>query len=615
MKTRNIFAALAVGLFATIAVGNIGCTQSEEGKEIPGREFHDTIRTTDTIGKFNISKITVEAAGGHKEVEFTPDADWSFTSSADWLKVTTAKGTKTDRMLMFEVAENRSLEALVANTTLTVGGVKYPLTINQKAGVPEIKVFGAVSEFSEKRTSLTIKKIVSNVELEIASIPDWIASATIETDETGYWSISAQLKPASYDTDARTGDIVIKDKNSDVKVTIPVKCTPSSSDMKLETYGNFGWENPFPGIAVKEGDLSRVFTTFHKPGTLDEADPYTVLAYPATMAKYGGQVKEGAKLYENITIEKVTGGTAPSAAYIVQDWKVTVGEYIDTRDHGIALFIMKESEVEGFDPSIGYADINIDQLYGAYYKKGENPIFAFDFALANNEGTVAFSTYDAAGALTVDITGHKENVDPNFNTKFKGDLTQVSAVTPSATEGAGWTDYVYKVSSTRAQNDQIGLPNGLSLSSTTYNIRISSEKIDAINIASFKFMTNANNGKLKTAGDKFKFATWGEAGIESSEVTILYRVIAKDIMAAPAYSNAGNSSNFEIIEVSKQTEDTDNDGYLEYTYKLKTKNAIANPAPFEYDGVNIYHTGGMSHIGVKIPIGFTGWVKPAPPTE
>lgn len=613
MKTRNIFAALAFGLFATVAVGTVGCTQTEEGKEIPGREFHDTIRTTDTIGRFNISKITVEAAGGHKEVEFTPDADWSFTSSADWLKVTTAKGTKTDRMLMFEVAENRSLEALVANTTLTVGGVKYPLTINQKAGVPEIKVFGAVSEFSENRTSLTIKKIVSNVELEIASIPNWIESATIETDETGYWSISAQLKPASYDTDARTGDIVIKDKNSDVRVTIPVKCTPSSSDMKLETYGNFGYENPFPGIAVKEGDLSRIFTTFHKPGTLDEADPYTVLAYPATMAKYGGQVKEGAKPYENITIEKVAGGTAPSAAYIVQDWKVTVGEYIDTRDHGIALFIMKESEVAGFDPSIGYADINIDQLYGAYIEYEKGITYTFDFRLPLIEETIKFSANNAAGAVKVELEGGKENsINPMLDTRFKGTFDLVSKM--ASTTKPGWSDYEYKLSSTRAQMDAMGFPAASSYSNTNYYIKISSAKIEKFSIRSFKY-DYSNNGKLKVEGDMFKFATWDAAGIESSEVTFLYRKIGKGKMSDPttdAKVAAAVKNAFEIIEVSKQTEDTDNDGYLEYTYKLKTKAAV-NPADFKWSNVPLYHEGGQYYQGVSGAFKFTGWVDPSAP--
>lgn len=613
MKTRNIFAALAFGLFTTVGITTVGCTDQSTipGKEIPGKEIHDTIKTTDTISKFNLSKITAEAAGDRLEVEFTPDAEWAFTSTAEWLVVVTERGTKTDRTLVFNVAENTDPVARVANTILSVGGVKYPLTINQKAAVPIIKVYGAITNFSDNNTMIEVSNIVSNLDIEVATVPEWVKKETaiVEKDEYGFWVVSAELMPMKYDTEVRKGEIVIKDKKSDVRATIAVVCDPSKTGFFLNSNDDFSV--PFPGVSLVEGDMVRKITISQMPDEANLADPYVPVARNSTTK---GEASDRPATYVIID-EVVPAGVSAHAAYATKEYTVSVNTYIAGSAQAAAIFIVRKSEVATFKVAEKVSSLFILQDGGKIIAPADPlPAIAEVNFNAPVDLTFNFSTLDLAGDPSVTFGGGTENkIDAYKDTKFKGTAEQVSKVSPSVTKGAGWSDYVYKISSTREQNDLIGLSTAKDLSALTYNVRVECENFKsptfekAVNVGSFKFTAASSAAyKLKTVGDKFNFSTWNAAGIEADNtVTILYRHWATKSTAAFAYNPTYNPAMSNLLTATIQSiesADNDNDGYVEVVVKLVTKAAVT-PVPTNAN-LCVAYAPLSGSLGLSIPVSF-----------
>lgn len=605
MKTRNIFAALAFGLFATVALTTVGCTEQKTtpGKDIPGKEIHDTIKTTDTIGHFNITKITAEAAGDRMEVEFTPDAEWAFASTAEWLVVVTERGTKTDRTLVFNVAENTEPVARVANTILTVGGVKYPLTINQKAALPLIKVYGAVTNFSDNNTVIEISNIVSNLDIEVATVPEWVKKETaiVEKNDYGFWVVTAELIPAKYDTEVRRGDIVIKDKNSDVKATIAVVCDPSTTGFFLNSNDDFSV--PFPGLSLAEGDMVRKITIAQLPDAENLADPYVPVVRFSTTK--GDASDRGAPYV--IIDEVVPAGVSAHAAYATKEYTVSVDTYIAGSAQAAAIFIVRQSELNTFKVAEKTRSLLVIQEPGKLAEVPATTSASFDFlSTADGEATFSVTVFDKSGEFTIASNGGTKNEsNPILDTRFRGTLTEVSKVSPSVLKGTGWTDYVYKAVCTKAQNNTYGLPNSAALPSYVIRLEFADHGTNYVNLGNIAY-TNYATGKLKNTTDKFNFATWNAADIEAdNQVTVLYRSVATEAGMLVGYSSMLSNS-ILVEKVSFQATDDDGDGYVEVVYKAKTKAAIANPSSLNNPTINIVHAplASYSTYGASIPVRF-----------
>lgn len=609
MKTRNIFAAFAFGLFAAVTLTTVGCTDNTTpGKEIPGKEIHDTIKTTDTLGRFNISKITAEAANYRMEVEFTPDDDWTFSSTAPWLTVISERGTKTDRVLVFDVAENTDPVARVANTILSVGGVKYPLTINQKAAMPVISIYGTVTNFNDDNTAIRISNIASNLDLEIVSIPTWVVGASVVKVEDGLYVIDAKLRGFDRDDEVREGEIVIKDKNSDVSATIAIVCDPANSGFYLDAHDNF--KTPFVGLSANSADFTRMITIKQKPGADILADPYVPVARVVT----NGVATDAAADY--VTIERAApgGGTVAHAAYTAQDWNLSVVNYASNSDRVTAIFVVRESEKETFTVADHTPSMLFTQSGGKPFEiTGQSIVTGnLDFSASVSEAKFGVVVFDACTDIEFSFTGGTENNDdPSLDTRFKGTITEVSKA-PSSTKGEGWSDYIYTISSTRAQSDQIGWPGAKAadLSGITYTANISAtlggKPAGTLSVAKVKFI-NSSSVKLKNTTDKFNFSTWNAAGIAAdNQLTVLVRNLATDALKITVSYSSGLDTYVEGKVESLEATDTDNDGYKEVVVSVKTKVAISNPttifSPFIYlwhEPVNSYN-----YTHGRIPVTF-----------
>lgn len=444
MKIRNIFAAFALGLMAMVTLGTVGCAKDTKGED---RLIHDTISKTDTIGRFNISKTVVDQVGGRIEIAFTPDADWTFFSTTPWLTIITERGTKTDRLLVFDVEKNTDIEARVANTILTVNGVKYPLTIHQNAGSRQILVFDMITDFSDDNKTITISNIVANVEVAIKSIPEWMESAVLDKDDNGFYFIVATMKSDVFDSGVLKGDIVIKDMNSDFEVSIPVASQPTGLAFRVGDVSMF--EEAFPAVSVVQGDMSREFNVF---GSVDAVDPY-VYVVAKTMFS-AGKFTISDEIVNYASFEKVNS-VVPTAAYQEVKWKMTMEPYYDlaanTTRYG-SVFLVKQSEVPIFK-----ASKNAEKMLYRVSQKSE-------LGLVQGSRSVLMDwTKAATYSITVtalDLLGNPSSLVTTNYVKYvesgpylgTADVVPSNVVTPSATKGSGWSDYTFTMTNTLEDN-------------------------------------------------------------------------------------------------------------------------------------------------------------------
>lgn len=445
MKIRNIFAALAFGLIAMVTLGTAGCAKDTKGDDT---FVHDTLSKTDTISKFNLNKTTVGASGGRMELEFTPDGDWTFTSNTEWLTVAAAAGTKTDRVLVFEVAENTDFDARMANTVLTVAGVKYPFTIHQQGTPRQVLIFDMITDFSDDLRTITISNIVANIEIEIKSFPDWMASAVLERDEeTGHYTIIAEIKSGNYDSEIRKGDIAVGDVNSDFVAYIPVVAEPSSLPFRMGDASMF--DEPFPAVSAMAGDMSRVFKVL---GASDAVDPYVFVMTKTVFRNNAYTVTD--VITDCATFEKVNS-VVPAAPYQQVEWKMTMEPNYDVVADSIryvSVFLVKQSEVPVFKASKNASKMLYRVSQGSAEGIAINPTaVTMDWSKAGSY-TVTLSALDLLGVPSGKIStviGAGLAIGA-----YRGTLSNVPSVTtPSAVKGAGWSDYVFTLTNTSDDNN------------------------------------------------------------------------------------------------------------------------------------------------------------------
>lgn len=458
MKTRNIFTFLTAGVFAVAVATTVSCQTTETPPDpkpsVPRDSIvmtHDTIRTTDTISKFDITKITADAHAGRMEVKFTPTSDWTFTSTTPWLKVVSEMGTKADGLMVFDVLENATIDIRVANTVLTVDGVKYPLTISQKASLPMIQVFGAVTSFNEERTEVEITNIVSNVELEVASKPEWMSAAEIRRDdESGLWTVYASMTVGDADTESRPGELVIKGVGVEVSATIQVSCDPSLREYVINTYDRFGAANPFPGIATDAAEYTRFFSIFENPSNEEK---YVPVAFNMT---FTGAIPSNPTKAAWITLQKSEPKVQALGAYPGTDWDVITKEYINNsrRDQYAGVFLVKESAAAKFKPVNG-----VDVPIFSVQQTGAAVIEILQKATYDINYVFETASIDlGADKIKISIRGDKT---PKFvinkvgGIDFPGEVKLISRNPTTNTDPmyAGWVDCVYDIVMTRAQAD------------------------------------------------------------------------------------------------------------------------------------------------------------------
>lgn len=352
MKTKNLLASMfMVSVSAALVVGCQNKTTEPTPTPVP--PITETVEKVSLLPEFGITMADICNHAGEYSIEFTPNADWSFASETSWLEVVTKSGTANDKVLKIVAKEsNTAKTSRNANTKLTVGGREYPLTITQMGDKPEIKIFSKVVELSSRAMSGEIRNIIANCDIEVSSAPEWVSNIQVVAVEPGYrYSITFDLTENDYDTKAREGYVIIKDKASDYTYDVLIKCRrfteagfvdPSSAERVSST--------PVQGVTDEERTFQ--ITYYNNPTNDEDADPLTLALFMREVNDYNQQVT-----YTKMdgVVARVTS-ISPRAAFDVVNFKVTLPKFKNPiggygyKEIQVALFPVVESEADFFDP-------------------------------------------------------------------------------------------------------------------------------------------------------------------------------------------------------------------------------------------------------------------------
>lgn len=269
MKTNRLLGLVVGCLMCATGVLTMSCTDTTTpGKDNQLPDTRDTTTLVDTVAlPFGVERITIGAAGGEQEVGFKPIGDWSFTSSTDWLKVTSASGKVADNVLKFTVEPFNELGGKrEAITTIKIGDVSMVVKFTQNGTPRFVHVYDLVTTFNDQKTKATVSNIISNVELEVASFPDWVKSVEIMKDpvvDTQY-IINMEAMGMSFDNMLRTAAIVVRDKNFP-EYTADIVVNFEESVMPYIATAGFASDFIFRGAGTT-ADLTSSFTVSSKPG-------------------------------------------------------------------------------------------------------------------------------------------------------------------------------------------------------------------------------------------------------------------------------------------------------------------------------------------------------------
>lgn len=232
-----------LGLLSTavISIGASSCNNNNDPyTKSDAAVERDTIYDTVNVDKhvLGVTLHNVCNTTGEYHLDFNPHADWKWTPNgkgADWFTVNSATGKATDTKLTFTVGENMSIKERSVETTITMDGKEYPLTIKQNASAPFAMILDSTIVLKPDYKAAYVNDIVCNSTLTVGSFPDWIESVEVTRDDkeyVGFHRALVTLKNGSMDDAVRVGEIVFKAEGAeDLKYTI--KCQEFTAKFEI----------------------------------------------------------------------------------------------------------------------------------------------------------------------------------------------------------------------------------------------------------------------------------------------------------------------------------------------------------------------------------------------
>jgi len=178
--------------------------------------------TKEVPAELNVSttELTFTKDGGSQSISFTTNKDWTASSSASWVKVTSS-GSSSATSINVTADANTDYDDRTA--TITIKAENLTITVNIKQST-NLGLIVSKKDFDLTNEAQSIEiEIQANVEFDAVideACKDWIAKAETKglTSNKIVFNIS---KNESYDN--REGKIVVKQKNGSLYETVTVK--------------------------------------------------------------------------------------------------------------------------------------------------------------------------------------------------------------------------------------------------------------------------------------------------------------------------------------------------------------------------------------------------------
>lgn len=114
-------------------LGMTSCSSGNDGPvPTPTPQPTPTPVPSDKIDVTSKPSAAIQTAGGDATIEFTASADWSASTSADWISISPTSGTAGSAKITVKVAENTTYDERNGSVTIKSGTASQNITITQK---------------------------------------------------------------------------------------------------------------------------------------------------------------------------------------------------------------------------------------------------------------------------------------------------------------------------------------------------------------------------------------------------------------------------------------------------------------------------------------------------
>ncbi|MFO7659361.1 MAG: OmpA family protein [Candidatus Cloacimonadaceae bacterium] len=196
-----------LGISHTFGQKNIAEPVVQEAEEI---KFKPTL----TVGRdlFNVS-----SEQGVAGASILSNTDWTITSDAEWLRVYPTSGSGNQS---FDISydDNQAYFDRTGTVTITGSGLTQTITVLQKAGMDEPKLF--VEERTRYVTSEAGSidyQIIANVAWKVSEDVEWLSISPLSGSNDGVLNIKYDANPTRK---ARSGQVVIESQDLNQTLTI-----------------------------------------------------------------------------------------------------------------------------------------------------------------------------------------------------------------------------------------------------------------------------------------------------------------------------------------------------------------------------------------------------------
>lgn len=193
-------------------------------------------------------------AGDSKTIDLNQTTDYTYTSTADWLKI--AEDKVSGNLKLTTISENNSINKREGEITVAyTNGKEQKISVIQLGLLPRIKVEPEEVLFGSTPDDKLLVSVKSNLSWKIAASEPWVKLDMVEGD--GNADVLIQAKGPNPSPETRSAKVIFKGAEKDKQATLIVKqmglflleVKPRSvqlipvpgKEMKVDIQTNFNW--------------------------------------------------------------------------------------------------------------------------------------------------------------------------------------------------------------------------------------------------------------------------------------------------------------------------------------------------------------------------------------
>lgn len=135
----KVYSCQKILLFVILSFSILACTQGNDVDDPNVPQPTPTPTPSDLIDVTTSPSAAIQAVGGEATIEFIASADWSASTSSDWISISPISGTAGSRKITIKVVENTTYEERNGSVIIKSGSESQSVKITQEKREKDIE--------------------------------------------------------------------------------------------------------------------------------------------------------------------------------------------------------------------------------------------------------------------------------------------------------------------------------------------------------------------------------------------------------------------------------------------------------------------------------------------